>query len=193
VYVSREIPIVVLVDRYTASASEIVSACLQDHGRAVICGERTWGKGTVQNVYELEGGRSAIRLTTATYLRPSEKNIHKRKGATEEDEWGVQPDEGMQVVLTDEEREKVVLARRQRDFATLRTPAATNGQRKEDANPPDDSLPPEKEPPMPQVQEDPTAKPAEETSIEPFDDPQMRKAIDYLQERLDATRQPKAA
>lgn len=84
-------PMAVLVNRYSASASEIVSACLQDYDRAVVVGERTWGKGSVQNVIELEQGRSAIKLTTASYQRPSGKNIHRFDGATEEDEWGVQP------------------------------------------------------------------------------------------------------
>ncbi len=58
-------PMVVLVNRYSASASEIVSACLQDHQRAVIMGERSWGKGSVQNIIELEHGKSALKLTTA--------------------------------------------------------------------------------------------------------------------------------
>ena len=86
---------VVLVNRYSASASEIVSACLQDHKRAVVIGERTWGKGSVQNVIELEGGKSALKLTTASYHRPSGKNIHRFPDAKETDEWGVMPDAGL--------------------------------------------------------------------------------------------------
>ena len=66
---------VVLVNRYSASASEIVSACLQDHQRAVVMGERTWGKGSVQNVIELEEGRSRLKLTTAD-LSPPQRQEH---------------------------------------------------------------------------------------------------------------------
>ena len=76
-------PMVVLVNRYSASASEIVAACLQDHKRAVVVGERTWGKGSVQNVIELEDGHSALKLTTASYRRPSGKNIHRFPDAKE--------------------------------------------------------------------------------------------------------------
>src|SRR5262249_46349963 len=90
-------PMVVLVNQYSASAAEIVSACLQDHHRAVVIGERTWGKGSVQNVIELEDGKSALKLTTATYTRPNGHNIHRFPDAKETDEWGVKPDDGMEV------------------------------------------------------------------------------------------------
>ncbi len=86
-------PMVILVNRFSASASEIVSACLQDHKRAFVVGERSWGKGSVQNIIELESGASALKLTTAGYKRPSGKNIHRFPDAKETDEWGVMPDE----------------------------------------------------------------------------------------------------
>jgi len=53
--IPREVPVAILVDGLSASASEIVAACLQDHQRAVVIGTRTWGKGTVQNIFSLEG------------------------------------------------------------------------------------------------------------------------------------------
>ena len=108
-------PMIVLVNRYSASASEIVSACLQDHKRAIIVGERTWGKGSVQNVIELEGGKSAIKLTTASYHRPSGKNIHRFPKATEADEWGVMPDEGYNMKLTDEELKQLYVSTVERE------------------------------------------------------------------------------
>jgi carboxyl-terminal processing protease len=117
-----DVPMVVLVNRFSASASEIVSACLQDHHRATIVGERTWGKGSVQNVIELEEGRSAIKLTTAAYLRPSGKNIHRFPDAKETDEWGVTPDKGYALKLDQEELYKLLDYRRDRDI--LRTPGA---------------------------------------------------------------------
>ncbi|HJT32534.1 MAG TPA: S41 family peptidase [Pirellulales bacterium] len=108
-------PIAVLVDHMTASAAEIVAACLQDRGRAVIVGERTWGKGTVQNVIPLEGGNSALKLTVATYWRPSEKNIHRTREAAESDAWGVWPDAGMAVSLSDDELRRMIESRGQRE------------------------------------------------------------------------------
>jgi carboxyl-terminal processing protease len=109
-------PIVVLVNRFSASASEIVSACLQDHQRAVIMGERTWGKGSVQSVIELEDGKSALKLTTAAYFRPSGKNIHRFPDAKDQDEWGVLPDKGFLLKLNDKELVDLIQDRRQRDI-----------------------------------------------------------------------------
>lgn len=109
-------PMVVLVNRFSASASEIVAACLQDHKRAVIMGERTWGKGSVQSVIELEDGKSALKLTTAAYFRPSGKNIHHFPDAKDQDEWGVLPDKGFELKLGDKELLELVLNRRDRDI-----------------------------------------------------------------------------
>jgi carboxyl-terminal processing protease len=67
-------PIVVLINENTASASEIVAGALHDHRRAVLVGVRSFGKGSVQNVFELPGG-SALKLTTYRYYTPSGRSI----------------------------------------------------------------------------------------------------------------------
>jgi carboxyl-terminal processing protease len=108
-------PMTVLVNRYSASASEIVSACLQDHDRAVIVGERTFGKGSVQNIIDLEGGKSALKLTTAGYKRPSGRNIHKFEGSKDDDDWGVRPNAGFEVKVADDVQRAIFQARQLRD------------------------------------------------------------------------------
>ena len=78
----QELPVVVLINRGSASASEIVAGAIQDSGRGVICGNRSFGKAKVQSILELRDG-SAMRITTAKYLTPKKRDI-----ATE----GVHPD-----------------------------------------------------------------------------------------------------
>jgi carboxyl-terminal processing protease len=118
-------PMVVLVNRLSASASEIVSAALQDHQRAIIVGERTWGKGSVQNVVELEGGESALKLTTASYHRPSGKNIHRFPDSKETDDWGVLPNDGFEVKASDTEMREWSRYRQERDVISRDGPPAS--------------------------------------------------------------------
>lgn len=118
-------PMAVLVNQDSASASEIVAACLQDHERATIVGQRTYGKGTVQEVSELGDDRGELKLTVAGYWRPSNKNIHRRRGAGENEVWGVQPNEGCTVVVEGDERKRLYLDRLERDvFSPGRKPPA---------------------------------------------------------------------
>jgi C-terminal peptidase prc len=101
----KDLPLVVLVNGNSASASEIVAACLQDHSRATIVGDRSYGKGSVQDVRPFDPTGGEIKYTIARYYPPSGRNIDKL--ATEQDpnikEWGVKPDYGFEVKLTPEE------------------------------------------------------------------------------------------
>ena len=150
------LPMVVLIDRNSASAAEIVAACLKDQQRAAVCGQRSWGKGSVQNIIELDDGLSALKLTTATYFRPNGKNIHRAiREYQEEDpeEWGVKPSDGLRVSLTDEQLVAVFQARRNRDVVRNRTAA------------PSSELP-------------------EQTSKDPVVDLQLQKAVEFLREAV---------
>lgn len=72
-------PIAVLVDGGSASASEILAGALQDHDRAVVVGDTTFGKGVAQQVYPLRGAAGALQLTVSHYLTPSGRSIHRER------------------------------------------------------------------------------------------------------------------
>jgi carboxyl-terminal processing protease len=95
----KGVPVVVLVNLGSASASEIVTGCLQDLRRAVILGEKTFGKGSVQSVFKLDDG-SALKLTVAKYYTPSHRVIH---------EHGIEPD--IVVPMTGEQEAALLLTR----------------------------------------------------------------------------------
>jgi carboxyl-terminal processing protease len=120
-------PMVILVNQHSASASEIVAACLQDHHRATIVGQRTYGKGTVQKIIELGDTRGALKLTTASYWRPSNKNIHRRRDAGENENWGVQPDPDCEVKIEGDDLTRLQLWRANHDLSKA---AETKGSEK---------------------------------------------------------------
>ena len=104
-----EKPLVVLVDKGSASASEILSGALQDNKRAVLVGSKTFGKGLVQSVRPLEDG-SGVAVTIAKYLTPNGADINKA---------GIKPD--IKVELSDEQRQNLWLKQRDK-LATLQDP-----------------------------------------------------------------------
>ncbi len=103
------LPMAVLINAGSASAAEIVTGALKDTGRALVVGERTFGKGSVQSVFKLENGEG-LRLTTARYYTPSGVTIHEK---------GVAPH--VEVVMTPEEDNKLA---RQRARADITDPVA---------------------------------------------------------------------
>lgn len=98
-----KLPIAVLINAGSASAAEIVAGALKDTGRAVIVGERSFGKGSVQSVFRLKNGEG-LRLTTARYYTPSGVSIHEK---------GIEPQ--VTVVMTPDEDSKLRLQRARSD------------------------------------------------------------------------------
>lgn len=89
------LPMVVLINEGSASASEIVAGALQDHKRAVIMGNKSFGKGSVQTVFNLENNQGALKMTTALYYTPSGRSIQAK---------GIEPD--IELIQASIEKEK---------------------------------------------------------------------------------------
>ncbi|HZW33908.1 MAG TPA: S41 family peptidase [Isosphaeraceae bacterium] len=194
----EELPLVVLVNQNSASASEIVSAALQDHHRATVVGQRTYGKGSVQNIFELDDGNSVLKLTVASYYRPSGENIHRFRHSKTSDKWGVSPDPGCEVKLSPSEYIRWAFARRDRDLAAghRRTPASAPEAQKTRA---------ESQPGSTQEKpQDQTASKTDRAKVQarrrspgapsgPFVDKQRDKALEVLRAKLAEAEKAKAA
>lgn len=85
----RPFPVVVLINEGSASASEIIAGCLQDYHRAFIVGARSFGKGSVQDLFPLDHGEAYLKLTTQHYQLPKGRIIHRHP---DDKQWGIEPD-----------------------------------------------------------------------------------------------------
>ncbi len=91
-------PMVVLINKGSASASEIVAGALQDHKRAIIMGNTSFGKGSVQTILELEGGYG-LKITTARYYTPNDRSIQAK---------GIEPDIKLKNIKLGEEKDSII-------------------------------------------------------------------------------------
>lgn len=114
-------PLVVLVNQSSASASEIVAGAFKDFGRGVVIGERSFGKGSVQELIRLANGSAYLKLTTSYYYLPSGRSLHREDDSTD---WGVDPD--LTITMTPEQMRTANKARL--DLDILRDRDATQEQ-----------------------------------------------------------------
>jgi carboxyl-terminal processing protease len=118
--ITQGIPLVILINGGSASASEIVAGALQDHRRAVVIGTRSFGKGSVQTVMPLGGNNGAIRLTTARYYTPSGRSIQST---------GIEPDIEVRATRQDPQQQASAAPPRERERdlpRALRNPEGQN-------------------------------------------------------------------
>ncbi|MGB9623490.1 MAG: S41 family peptidase [Phycisphaerae bacterium] len=170
-------PLIVLVNDFSASASEIVSGALQDHHRCLIVGERTFGKGLVQNLEALvPTGTAYIKLTTAKYYLPNGRCIQKEPGLPD---WGVDPN--VRIKLVPKETRKVLELRRKQEVLKGKDqkelPTTTE---------PDDELETDKSPTTTRAADDDEPK---DENNRPDIDPQYEAALLLMRVRV-LTNQP---
>jgi carboxyl-terminal processing protease len=133
------VPTVVLVNRGSASASEIVAGCLQAHEAAVVLGERSFGKGSVQTVHPV-GPEARLKVTNQYYRLPSADGVspgrlvHKRPGS---DDWGVLPDLIVKMSVDDWDASERLRIRAEQTVSSLPVPVANGTEGEQDLNPAD--------------------------------------------------------
>ena len=118
-YSLTDLPVIVLINEGSASASEIVAGAVQasahrGQANALVVGQRSFGKGSVQNVFMLPGGTGAMKLTTHYYRVDSPRMIDKMPGATE---WGVEPD--LKVEMLPDQQADALMLRRDADVLPI--------------------------------------------------------------------------
>jgi carboxyl-terminal processing protease len=146
----QEYPMIVLVNGGSASASEIVAGALQDHGRAVILGSQTFGKGSVQTIIPLEDG-SALRLTTARYYTPNGRSIQAQ---------GIAPDIVVADLVPEGKRGVAPRYMREKDL--------------------EHHLQGEKEQPVPEKAKEPEKTPEASATTKSTEDPPLDRALELL-------------
>ena len=174
-----DFPKAVLINGYSASASEVLSACLQDNKRATIVGERTWGKGSVQNVIRIDDGKSVLKLTTASYHRPSGVNIHRFKEMGPDDTWGVLPDEDFEIPYSRKQWVAWSVDRANRDVVKRRGSIESYQQQTKDEQDERPNRAEEKNADL-----DPDTDTDTKTPAEPFADTQLTAAISKIKSQL---------
>jgi carboxyl-terminal processing protease len=208
----QKIPLAILINKNSASASEIVAGCLKDQGRAITVGERSYGKGTVQRLFDVDGGRSMLKLTTASFWTPSERQIHRsrdnggeeRDGADESVEWGILPSDGYEVVLDDKAVFRLLRHFDTQDYGAIDGADGLEDESPEDEKPKlDDKSPQDVD--SPEKPEDPDAKPGDDSEENtpnepkkpkensPFVDIQLQRAIEGVQQIIDSPDRRRAA
>jgi carboxyl-terminal processing protease len=111
------LPLVVLVGHETTGGGELIASALRDNNRCVVIGQRTVGRATIQNFIDAGFGGVQFRVTTGTSLRPNGKNRQRTPTSQPTDDWGIRPDDGLEVPIT---ADKAAELRQQADLHALR-------------------------------------------------------------------------
>ena len=147
-----------------------MAACLRDHKRAVLIGESSWGKGTVQNVIPIQLHKSALKLTTASYWPPNGENFDRKYMNKTPEIYGVHPEPDMTVEMTEEEVLENRIQRNKRDLETL----LGNNTKQNDAQ--------QTEPPTAETTSPESEASEDSGEDKPVVDRPLQRAIQYFEE-----------